>query len=97
MALQDPALGPPTCFSSSLIFIFGSRVGPPAEKPPMEPSPQAPPQSFLPTLSLWPQTQLHQGSALIYSRSGMRFIKQEPLSLAPGIGPGSDRESGTRI
>lgn len=24
----------------------------------------------------------------------MRFIKQEPLSLAPGIGPGSDRESG---
>lgn len=24
----------------------------------------------------------------------MCFIKQEPLSLAPGIGPGSDRESG---
>lgn len=97
MALQDPALGPPTCFSSSLIFIFGRSVGPPAEKPPVEPSPPVPPQSSFPTLSLWPQTQLPQGSALIYARSGMRFIKQETLSLAPGIGPGSDRESGTRI
>lgn len=92
MALQDPALRP-HYFSSSLIFIFGSRVGPPAAKGPAEPSPRALAHSSLSTLSLWPQTKLRQGPVITYSGSEMRVIKQEPLSLAPGNEPGNDRES----
>lgn len=92
MALQDPALRP-HCFSSSLIFIFGSRVGPPAAKAPAEPSPRVLAHSSLSTLSLWPQTKLRQGPVITYSGSEMRVIKQEPLSSAPGNEPGSDRES----
>lgn len=86
--------GGPNCFPSSLIFIFGSRVGlhaglgfssPVVLSPPVTPSLPPPHPSPVALDQVGPGTNSHSGA-------GMDSTKQGPLYAAPGTGPWRDRK-----
>lgn len=81
MALQDPALRPHLFFFFPYFYFWEQGWATCSEGPPWSPPHLLCPHSALPTLSLGPQTKLHQGPVLTYSGSEMHVIKQELLSL----------------